>query len=74
MSPKERSNGKAWEGYIRVSSIGRREVLISPEIQRDAITAKAAQLGVEVGRWTEDLDRSGHTPLGVRTSWRSSSV
>jgi DNA invertase Pin-like site-specific DNA recombinase len=57
---KRRRNGKQWEGYVRVSSVGKRQVLISPEIQRDAIERKAASMGVEISRWTEDLDTSGH--------------
>ena len=57
---KRRRNGKQWEGYVRVSSVGKRQVLISPEIQRNAIERKAASMGVEIARWTEDLDTSGH--------------
>ena len=43
-----------------MSSVGKRQVLIWPEIQRDAIERKAASMGVEIARWTEDLDTSGH--------------
>lgn len=49
------------DGYIRVSRIGGREGegYISPDEQRDAILAYAAQLGGEIVAWHDDQDFSG---------------
>lgn len=48
-------------GYVRVSRIGSRagEGYISPEIQRDAISAYARELGEEVAYFADDQDFSG---------------
>lgn len=46
-----------WIGYIRVSTW--KEEKISPEIQRAAIEAWAAQTGRRIVEWIEDLDVSG---------------
>ena len=48
-------------GYIRVSKVGGRrgESFRSPDEQRAAIEALAAERGVEVARWFEELDASG---------------
>ena len=62
-----------------MSSVGKRQVLIAPDIQRDAIERKAASMGVEIARWTEDLDKSGTTsdaaPASApsSTAWRQAS-
>lgn len=44
-------------GYIRVS-VGREE-MISPDIQRRAITDWARRMNRRITRWIEDLDKSG---------------
>jgi len=44
-------------GYIRVSTA--REEMISPQIQRAGIEAKAQRDGVPVAEWIEELDISG---------------
>lgn len=44
-------------GYLRVSM--KREEMISPEIQRGAISAHARQAGRLVTGWVEDLDNTG---------------
>jgi site-specific DNA recombinase len=44
-------------GYIRVSMA--REEMVSPELQRTAIEAKARQDGVTITEWIEELDISG---------------
>lgn len=51
------------DGYIRVSQVGGRggERFQSPTAQRDAISGWAKAHGVRVGRYFEDLDRSGGT-------------
>lgn len=46
-------------GYVRVSQA--REAMISPEIQRDAITAWAARAGESLDGFVEDLDLSGRS-------------
>ena len=48
-------------GYIRVSRVGGREGegYISPDLQRQAISAYAAEMGGEVARWFTDEDFSG---------------
>lgn len=50
-------------GYIRVSRVGGREGegYISPDLQRQAITAYAAEMGGEISRWFVDEDFSGGT-------------
>ena len=50
-------------GYIRVSSVAGRsgEDYISPTVQRDAISAYAAELGGEITEWFTDEDYSGGT-------------
>lgn len=49
------------DGYIRVSRVGGREGegYISPDVQRDAITAYASELGGEIVAWHDDQDFSG---------------
>jgi site-specific DNA recombinase len=51
------------DGYIRVSRIGGREgeSFISPNVQRDRITAYAHAVGHEIVAWHTDLDQSGAT-------------
>ncbi|MFC5184415.1 recombinase family protein [Actinomadura harenae] len=44
-------------GYVRVSML--REEMISPELQRAAITEWARRNGREVTEWIEDLDKTG---------------
>jgi DNA invertase Pin-like site-specific DNA recombinase len=44
-------------GYVRVSMA--REEMVSPELQRAAITDKAARDGCEIAEWVEELDVSG---------------
>jgi DNA invertase Pin-like site-specific DNA recombinase len=44
-------------GYIRVSMA--REEMVSPELQRTAIEAKARQDGATITEWIEELDISG---------------
>jgi DNA invertase Pin-like site-specific DNA recombinase len=46
-----------WIGYIRVSTW--KEEKISPELQRDAISAWARRTGRHITKWVEDLDVSG---------------
>jgi DNA invertase Pin-like site-specific DNA recombinase len=47
-------------GLVRVSKVGTRgDDLLSPELQRTAITGYADQRGVEIVRWVEALDESG---------------
>lgn len=46
-------------GLVRVSHVGKRDDLISPELQRDAISHYAAGRGIEIVRWVEALDESG---------------
>jgi DNA invertase Pin-like site-specific DNA recombinase len=49
------------DGYVRVSRVGGREGdgYISPDVQRDAIGAYAAQLGGSIVEWHDDQDFSG---------------
>jgi site-specific DNA recombinase len=49
------------DGYIRVSRVGGRagEGYISPDVQRDAITAYAAELNGSIVAWHDDQDYSG---------------
>lgn len=49
------------DGYIRVSRVGGREGegYISPDVQREAITAYAAELGGTIAAWHDDQDYSG---------------
>lgn len=49
------------DGYIRVSRVGGRdgEGYISPDIQREAITGYASELGGRVVAWHDDQDFSG---------------
>jgi DNA invertase Pin-like site-specific DNA recombinase len=49
--------GEPWLAYIRVSTW--REEKISPELQRNAIEAWAASVGVRIIDWVIDLDESG---------------
>ncbi|MER8042554.1 recombinase family protein [Streptomyces sp. NPDC094032] len=49
--------GEAWIAYIRVSTW--KEEKISPELQRAAIEAWAASVGVRIIDWVIDLDESG---------------
>ncbi|MEI5099033.1 recombinase family protein [Streptomyces sp. PmtG] len=49
--------GEPWLAYIRVSTW--REEKISPELQRNAIEAWAASVGVRIIDWMIDLDESG---------------
>ena len=46
-------------GYVRVSKA--REEMISPELQKEAITQWAARKGRIIIDWVEDLDMSGRT-------------
>lgn len=48
-------------GYVRVSRVGGRggESFISPDVQREAIEAKARERGLELVGWETDLDQSG---------------
>jgi DNA invertase Pin-like site-specific DNA recombinase len=47
-------------GLVRVSKVGARgDDLLSPDLQRTAITGYADQRGVEIVRWVEALDESG---------------
>lgn len=50
-------------GYIRVSRVGGREGegYISPDLQRQAISAYATEMGGTVSRWFSDEDYSGGT-------------
>ena len=50
-------------GYIRVSRVGGREGegYISPDVQRQAISAYAAEIGGTIGSWFTDEDFSGGT-------------
>jgi DNA invertase Pin-like site-specific DNA recombinase len=50
-------------GYIRVSRVGGREGdgYISPDLQRQAITSYASEMGGEISRWFTDEDFSGGT-------------
>ena len=52
---------KTYDGYIRVSRVGGREgdSFISPDDQRDRISAWAASRGVEIAMFHEDLDETG---------------
>ena len=52
---------KKIDGYVRVSRIGGRagDGYISPEVQREQISAFAALMGVEVDVWHDDQDYSG---------------
>lgn len=49
------------DGYIRVSRIGGREGegYISPDVQRDSITAYASELGGTIVTWHDDQDFGG---------------
>ncbi|HET7590374.1 MAG TPA: recombinase family protein [Solirubrobacterales bacterium] len=49
------------DGYIRVSRVGGREGegYISPDVQRDAITGYASELGGSIVAWHDDQDYSG---------------
>ena len=49
------------DGYVRVSRVGGRdgEGYISPDVQRDAIEAYAAQMDGEIVAWHDDQDFSG---------------
>lgn len=49
--------------YIRVSRVGNRQVLISPDIQLDAIYADCRQRGKRVVKIVPDIDKSGRTFL-----------
>ncbi|MEU3218613.1 recombinase family protein [Streptomyces sp. NPDC006971] len=44
-------------GYVRVSTW--KEEKISPELQREAITRWARDVGARIIDWVEDLDESG---------------
>jgi len=48
-------------GYIRVSRVAGREgeSFISPDLQREQITAWATMRGIQIVDWYEDLDQSG---------------
>jgi DNA invertase Pin-like site-specific DNA recombinase len=50
-----------FDGYIRVSRVGGREGegYISPDVQRDAITSYASELGGSILAWHDDQDYSG---------------
>lgn len=48
-----------WLGYRRVSRVGGREHLISPELQADRIRAHAASRGIGVRMLAAELDVSG---------------
>jgi len=63
--PKSPNRGKA-AGYIRVSQVGGRsgDSFLSPDLQRDRITAWAAYRGYTITEWYVDLDVSGRS--GVR--------
>src|SRR3954468_16271885 len=49
------------DGYVRVSRIGGRagDGYISPEVQREQISAFASLMGVEIDAWHDDQDYSG---------------
>ena len=49
------------DGYVRVSRIGGRagDGYISPEVQREQISAFAGLMGVEIDAWHDDQDYSG---------------
>jgi len=53
--------GLRLDGYVRVSRVGGREGegYISPDVQRDAIAAYAAELSGEIVAWHDDQDFSG---------------
>lgn len=55
--------GMKLAGYIRVSRVGGRdgEDYISPDVQREAISAYAAEMGAKIARWYDDQDLSGGT-------------
>lgn len=55
--------GMKLAGYVRVSRVGGREGegYISPDLQREAITAYASEMGAEVAEWFTDEDFSGGT-------------
>lgn len=50
-----------FDGYIRVSQVAGRSgpSFISPDVQREQITAWAAGRGAEIAMWHEDLDQMG---------------
>lgn len=48
-------------GYIRVSKVGDREHLISPDIQLDHIKADAKRKGKRIVKLVFDIDKSGRT-------------
>src|SRR4051794_22194886 len=61
--PEGTDRPKLFDGYVRVSDVGRRSgpSFISPSVQREQIESWARLRGVEVARIHEDLDRSGGT-------------
>src|SRR5436309_9331332 len=63
MSPRKM---KVMDGYVRVSRVGGREDMMSPETQRKTIERLAKSKGVEVGEVVKELDVSGKTSIDKR--------